>query len=107
MGGGSSTKIAYFNLMAGDPAPRFHQRSTKNPSYAFDTAAGRYIVLCFFVSAGDPGGRGAIAGVLQNRSLFDVITSVSSGSALIQPTSRKAGFEKAFRASASSGTSTG
>jgi hypothetical protein len=45
---------SYVRLAPGDPAPWFNQRSTSNPSYAFDTAAGRYIVLCFFASAGDP-----------------------------------------------------
>jgi peroxiredoxin len=42
---------SYVRLAPGDPAPWFHQRSTSNPNYAFDTAAGRYIVLCFFGSA--------------------------------------------------------
>ena len=47
-------------IMPGDPAPWFHQRSTDNPSYAFDTVAGRYVVLCFFGTAGDAAGpRGA------------------------------------------------
>jgi peroxiredoxin len=94
MGGGSSTKIAYFNLMAGDPAPRFHQRSTKNPSYAFDPAAGRYIVLCFFVSAGDPGGAGLSRASCKTVLSSTTITSVSSGSALIQPTRRRPGSRK-------------
>ena len=58
-------------LLPGDPAPWFHQRSTSNPRYAFDTAAGRYIVLCFFGSAGDDQGRDAINAVLADRSHFD------------------------------------
>ena len=41
----------FVRLEVGDPAPWFHQRSPTNPNYAFDTAAGRYIVLCFFGSA--------------------------------------------------------
>jgi hypothetical protein len=45
-------------LAPGDPAPWFKQRSFANPSYTFDTAAGRYIVLCFFGSAADPNARG-------------------------------------------------
>ena len=42
---------SYVNLAPGDPAPWFHQASTSNPNYAFDTTAGRYVVLCFLGSA--------------------------------------------------------
>lgn len=38
----------YNNLRPGDPAPDFHQRSVSNPKYAFNSAAGRYLVMCFF-----------------------------------------------------------
>jgi len=62
---------AYAELLPGDPAPWFHQRSTSNPRYAFDTAAGRYIVLCLFGSAGDEHGREAINAALANRTHFD------------------------------------
>lgn len=61
----------YVALAPGDPAPWFHQRSTSNPNYAFDTAAGRYIVLCFFATAGDDAGRAALAAVAASRALFD------------------------------------
>jgi peroxiredoxin/predicted 2-oxoglutarate/Fe(II)-dependent dioxygenase YbiX len=61
----------YVALAAGDPAPWFHQRSTTNPRYAFDTAAGRFIVLCFFASAGDAEGRETLAAVAAHRALFD------------------------------------
>lgn len=56
------------NMCALRPAPWFHQRSCSNPNYAFDTAAGRYIVLCFFISAGDDLGGNALRAVLANRS---------------------------------------
>ena len=62
---------AYRNLLPGDPAPWFHQRSYANPNYAFDTAAGRYVVLCFFLSAADPVAQKALAAVQANRALFD------------------------------------
>ena len=62
---------SYVRLAPGDPVPWFNQRSTSNPSYAFDTAAGRYIVLCFFASAGDPIGRAAMQSVLAHRQQFD------------------------------------
>src|SRR5262245_39815755 len=61
----------FIRLGAGDPAPWFHQRSPGNPNYAFDTAAGRYIVLCFFGSAADPCGRAALDAVFANRGHFD------------------------------------
>ena len=61
----------YANLTPGDPAPWFHQRSFANPQYAIDTAAGRYIVLCFFASADEPHSRAALAAVLGRRDLFD------------------------------------
>ena len=58
-------------LMPGDPAPWFRQRSTSNLDYAFDTVAGRYVVLCFFGTAADEAGRAALASVEAHRALFD------------------------------------
>ncbi|MBC8129994.1 MAG: 2OG-Fe(II) oxygenase [Rhizobiaceae bacterium] len=49
------------SILPGDTAPWFHQRSFANPRYAFNTAGGRYIVLCFFGSAGDPRAQAALA----------------------------------------------
>jgi predicted 2-oxoglutarate/Fe(II)-dependent dioxygenase YbiX/peroxiredoxin len=59
------------NLLPGDPATWFKQRSTSSPNYAFDTAAGRYVVMCFFGTARDNAGQTAIATVQANRNLFD------------------------------------
>src|SRR5215813_6369373 len=61
----------YVTLAVGDPAPWFHQRSTSNPRYAFDTAGGRYLVLCFYASASDAAGRAAIDAVLAQGARFD------------------------------------
>jgi peroxiredoxin len=61
----------FVNLTPGDPAPWFHQRSGGNPSYAFDTVGGRWIVLCFFGTAGDEDGRRALAAIITNRAMFD------------------------------------
>ena len=36
---------------SGDPVPWFTARSTNNPDFLFDTAAGRYLVMSFFGSA--------------------------------------------------------
>jgi peroxiredoxin len=61
----------YQRLEAGDPAPWFIQRTANNPRFVMDVSAGRYIVLCFHGSAGDPEGRAAIDAVLAHRNLFD------------------------------------
>jgi len=71
MSGTSEPAAAYADLAVGDPAPWFHQRTTRNPRYAFDMVAGRYVVLCFHATAGDAAGRAAIDAVLANRRLFD------------------------------------
>ena len=62
---------AFARLMPGDPAPWFFQRCQGLPNFAFDTLAGRYVVLCFYMTAGDPQGRGAIDAMLRNRGMFD------------------------------------
>jgi len=62
---------SYRDLQPGDPAPWFHQRSSVNPRYAFDSAAGRYLVLCFFLSAANPRGRAALEAAWSEGSLFD------------------------------------
>lgn len=62
---------SFVALSRGDPAPWFRQRSASNPRYVFDTSAGRYIVLCFYASAGDAEGRGALDSALANRRHFD------------------------------------
>ncbi len=66
-----NAKASFVSLAPGDPAPWFHQRSTSNPRYAFDTVAGRWVVMCFFGTAGDEDGRRALAAVTANRALFD------------------------------------
>ena len=59
---------AYVNLAPSDPAPWFHQRSGSNPNFAFDTAAGRYIVLCFLAGAVDAQAGAALASVEVSRA---------------------------------------
>lgn len=71
MSGTPEAKVTYAMIGAGDPAPWFTQASTSNPRYTFDTAAGRYIVLCFFGSAGLPEGAAALKAVQKHRALFD------------------------------------
>ena len=63
--------LAYRILTPGDPAPWFVQRSTSGERYHFDTAAGRWIVLCFFASAADPVSRAALGAIESCRGMFD------------------------------------
>jgi predicted 2-oxoglutarate/Fe(II)-dependent dioxygenase YbiX len=56
----------------GDPAPWFVARCTDQPHYRFDTIAGRYVVLCFPGSAGDPGAAEALrVALVDHRDRFD------------------------------------
>jgi len=61
----------FVNLLPGDPAPTFRQRSFANPRYAFDTAAGRYIVMAFYGSAGDPNTQARIKAVMDAPNIFN------------------------------------
>jgi len=67
----SRAPLAFVNLTPGDPAPWFHQRSTGNPRYAFDMAAGRYVVLCFFGSTSSPQAKSALDALNAHRNRFD------------------------------------
>ena len=55
----------------GEPAPWFHGRCTTNPQFCFDTVAGRYVVLCFYATAGDATGQHVIHEFVANRDRFD------------------------------------
>src|SRR5215218_10305208 len=72
----------YVSLTPGDPAPWFHQRSTSNAHYAFDSAAGRYVVLCFFGSAAEPLGRAALDAVQAGQTRFDDVRACFFGVSL-------------------------
>lgn len=58
-------------LQFGGPIPQFSARSPSNPSFPFDTVAGRYVVLCFFGSTELPSSRRLLDAVLQRRQVFD------------------------------------
>lgn len=58
-------------LSVGDPAPWFEQRSSGSPRYHFDTVGGRYVILCFFGSAGSAHAQAALSTIRENRALFD------------------------------------
>jgi peroxiredoxin len=70
---------SYKNLLAGDSAPWFHVRCTAPDEFAFDTAGGRYLVLCFFMTASDARGRSAIAAALEEARLFDEVKAAFFG----------------------------
>jgi predicted 2-oxoglutarate/Fe(II)-dependent dioxygenase YbiX/peroxiredoxin len=62
----------FSRLSAGEPAPYFTGRETNNPRYVFDTAAGRYMILCFFGSSQEAPAKAIFSEVLEkHRSLFD------------------------------------
>jgi len=61
----------YTQISAGDPAPHFVQRSLSNPRFSFETAAGRYLVLCFHHSAAQPAAQAALDAALSRADLFD------------------------------------
>ncbi len=60
---------AYRLLQPGDPAPWFRQRASGADDFAFESAAGRYSVLCFFGTAADDAARRMLS-VLDERDLF-------------------------------------
>ena len=61
----------YRNLHAGEPGPWFLARANTRDQFALDSIAGRYIVLCFFISASDAKAKAAVDVALANRGLFD------------------------------------
>ena len=63
--------VSYVNVLAGDTAPWFNQRSGSNPRFAFDTVGGRYLVLCFLVTGGDAHAEAALAAVRSRQQFFD------------------------------------
>ena len=63
--------VTYVNLMAGDTAPWFVQRSGNNPRFVFHTTAGRYLVLCFGASAADSHSQAAITAAKSRGQFFD------------------------------------
>lgn len=61
----------FVQLSPGDPAPWFRARTASNPRYAFDSAAGRWIVLWFAGSAALPQHEAVMAEAARRRALFD------------------------------------
>lgn len=55
----------------GDPVPGFAVRASNNAKFHFDTAAGRYLVLCFYGSAGLEKSRAVLAHMTGRADFFD------------------------------------
>ncbi len=58
-------------LAPGDPAPTFIARATNNPAFAFDSAAGRYVVLFLYGSAAVPAVRQVLDDYLNHGTVFN------------------------------------
>jgi len=81
----------YRQLTPGDHAPWFRQACTSNPDYHFDTVGGRYVVLCFFLTAGDSLGQEMVA-TMESLTIISTTTrSPVSGSRSIVTTKTHCG----------------
>jgi len=70
--GGAGGPRAYDTLFVGDLAPWFRQRCIGQAGlFSFDMMAGRFVALCFYGAASDPGAREALAAVEAHQALFD------------------------------------
>jgi predicted 2-oxoglutarate/Fe(II)-dependent dioxygenase YbiX/peroxiredoxin len=75
-------------LYPGDPAPHFKVASSVNPSYHFDVAAGRYIVLSFFGSSRLPFSQALLEEMTTRAKRFDVTNAIFFGVS-IDPSDRE------------------
>lgn len=66
-------------LLPGDRLPRLSPRTASRPSFAIDTLAGRYLVLCFHGSAAEPLGRAALEVLRRERARFDDVRASAFG----------------------------
>lgn len=67
----TSVRIASPALAPGDAAPSFTQRTLSNPRYVFDSAAGRYLVLCFFGTGANDHAQAALDAAHRRPDIFD------------------------------------
>src|SRR5215208_4073648 len=66
-------------LMPGDFAPFFHVASSVNPTFNFDTVAGRYVVLSFFGSSQIPASERFLTEIVKRGDRFDVTNAIFFG----------------------------
>ena len=67
----SADGVGFIRLLPGDPAPRFRTRAVSNPTYNFDTVAGRTILLCFGGSGGSALAQASLRAVAARADLFE------------------------------------
>lgn len=80
--GDSRAMASFINLQPGDPAPWFHARTGGAARFAFDTAAGRHIVLCFFATAGEARSAAAIRTAFGRPDIFNDVSASFFGVSL-------------------------
>ena len=65
------TEVRFRNLLPGDPATFFRARAANNPTFNFDTVAGRYVLLAFIGSTHEGSGGKAVEALQSLLDLFD------------------------------------
>jgi peroxiredoxin len=71
--------MPYRSFNIGESVPWFHAKSNTNPRFAFDSMAGRYVVMTFFGAAGDPQTQEFFAALSAIQYLLDDRTSCFFG----------------------------
>src|SRR5687768_10694849 len=66
-----SSRYRSVPLTVGEPAPWFTARCTSNRVYQLSSVGGRYVVISFFRSAGDPFGAGVLTEFMKHSARFD------------------------------------
>ena len=84
------------SLTVGDPAPWFHAATPSNPDYAFDTVAGRYVLLAFLPSDMAARARAMVA-VAGHRASFDDVRACAFMVARDAPTAGAANDLRGLR----------
>jgi predicted 2-oxoglutarate/Fe(II)-dependent dioxygenase YbiX/peroxiredoxin len=82
------------NFSIGDPVPGFSCASSNNPSFQFDSVAGRYLVLCFLGSAAVPKIEKVLDFITGRLRVFFDDRKVSFFGVTIDPADRQSGRMK-------------
>ena len=67
----SNSSVPNRRLLPGDPAPWFAAPTHSNPSFHFDTAAGRFVIISLFGSSTSPAGQAALEFVRRHADRLD------------------------------------
>lgn len=65
------TEVRFRNLLPGDPPIYFRARAANNPTFNFDTVAGRYVLMAFIGSTHEGSGGKALKALQSLLDLFD------------------------------------